>query len=216
MVLINPYAFPVTPSGPTLVQQKTGSITDKTFQFDFDTNVTAGNAIIICISYLNTQTVSSISLGDNALAQEVLSDGTGIATAIWVLTNAVNTGTTVIFSMSDTTDVVINMSEWSGLNDTGAEDVNSGVGVLSSTVSTGSVTPVSTNNLVIGAGAWTADDYSTGPTNSFTRMTQVGSGATTFQESAYRIQTTATARSTGWGLTAGVNWAACAAVFGAP
>lgn len=210
-------SFPDVPLGPTLVQQKTGSITDKTITFNFDAPVTASNAVIVCISYLNTTSVTAIDNGGTAsLVQQVVASGTGVATAIWSATNVTGGATDVNITLLDTTDVVVNMSEWSGLSNAGAEAVNNDAAVLSSTVATGSVTPASTRNLIIAVGAWTADDYSSGPTNSFTRMTQVGSGATTFQESAYRIQTSATARSTGWGLSAGVNWAAAIAAFGAP
>ncbi len=68
---------------------------------------------------------------------------------------------------------------------------------------------------MVAIGAWTANDYSSGPTNSFTRLTQTGGGAV-FQESAYLIQAAVTAKSTGWSLTAGINWAADIFVFGAP
>ncbi len=108
-----------------------------------------------------------------------------------------------------------NFSEWSGLSNAAPSATNSDFGLANPTVTTGSVVPTTANNLVIGAGAWTANDYSTGPTNSFTRMTQTG-GGTAWQEAAYLIQSSATSQSTGWGLSAGINWASAIAVFGAP
>lgn len=201
------------PSGPVLVQQKTGSGTDKIFVFNFDAPVTTGNLVVVCVSYLNTQSVTDVDSNSDNTVQQTASNGTGIASEIRSVI-AVSAGTEVHVSTTDTTDLVVNISEWSGISSATAEAVNNGTGVLSATVATGSVTPGSTRNLIIGVGAWTADDYQSGPTNGFTRMIQVGQGATTFQESAYIIQSSATAKSTGWTLSAGVNWAAAIAAFG--
>lgn len=202
-------------SGPTLVQQKTASVTDSAITVTFDNATVNRNAVVVCISYLNTQTVAAMDFGGDDVSQQVLSDGTGVATAIWIVPHPHN-GSDLHITMSGSTDVVVNMSEWNGLNSAEAEAINSASAVLSASVSTDPVTPNSTNNLIIAVGAWTADDYSSGPINSFVRMTPVGSGATTFQESAYKIQTTAAAADTRWTLSAGINWASVMAAFGAP
>lgn len=201
------------PVGPQLVQQKTGGDSGvKNFSFSFDAPVTAGNIIVVCVSYLNTTSLTTIDQNGDQLTQQTMSMGTGIATEIWT-SIALATSPDINAHTGDITDLIVNISEWSGISSATAEAVNSGTGVLSATVATGSVTPVATSNLIIGAGGWTANDYLSGPTNSFTRMTQVGQGATTFQESAYIIQSTTTTKSTGWSLTAGINWAAAIATF---
>lgn len=217
---LNPFALrtsanPAPP--PALVQQIAtgGSDAGDSVAVNLTAPSVAGNALIVCISHVSTTSINSVTtIGSVPLAQAVIKSGTGIVTEIWIATNvASDDGVTV--SATATGQLQINLSEWSGLNSAGAEATNTNSGVASTAVTTNSVTPVSTHNLVIASGGWTANNYSSGPTNSFTRMTPIG-GATSFQESAYLIQTAATSKSTGWTLSAGINWAAAVAVFGAP
>lgn len=215
-----------TVSGPTLVQQKTSSGTGTSTTITLDNPYTVGNALIVCISYSNAvvslspNSIGSVSTSPNSednFAQGPSSQGTSIATDIWYFTNLTASTDTqaIVVIQVGTTRMSINVSEWHGLTDAPPDDQNTNSALASSTVTTNSVTPLTTHNLVIAAGGWVLNDYSSGPTNSFTRMTNIGAG-TIWQESAYLLQTSATAKSTGWSLSAGINWAAAIAVFGAP
>jgi len=57
------------------------------------------------------------------------------------------------------------------------------------------------------------NSYLSGPTGGFTALTATG-GTGAFQQGGYLIQSSATAKSTGWTLTGVDNWAAAIAVFG--
>lgn len=218
----NPFALrtSATPAPtPVLVQQATGFVDpgDTFTPITFSAQTIAGTAIIVCLSHPATTTVNAVLDSDAVnFTQVALRTGSGVTTEIWALPNGLG-GTAGVFIDSSGTvgEIWANLTEWSGLNNAGAEATNTNSGLASSTVTTNSVTPASTRNLVIAVGGWTANDYVSGPTNSFTRMTPIG-GTGTFQESAYLIQSSATARSTGWTLSAGINWAAAIAVFGGP
>ncbi len=143
--------------------------------------------------------------------------GTSIAVDVWYLhgnSDATQTGIRCLLSGLSGLPTTIAL-EFSSLTNAAPESNNTNTGVSSSTVTTNSVTPASANNLVLAVGGWTANDYQTGPTNSFIRLTPKANGTVDI-EGAYLIQSSATANSTGWGLTAAINWAAGIAVFGAP
>jgi hypothetical protein len=209
-------------SGPVLVQQGVGTTANgqsSGVAITLGADPTAGNALICLISFPSTSSDTGGPANPNADNFQSVASSTvaGVTTEIYVATNVA--GGTDSNGIQVSTDLParlsMSVSEWINLKDAPAEATNTNSGVVSSTVTTGSVTPVSASNLVIAIGGWTANDYSSGPTNSFTRMTQAGGGAV-FQEGAYLIQSSATAKSTGWGLTAGINWAAVIAAFGAP
>lgn len=200
---------------PAIVQQAVMGISvgGEDANLALNTQTVSGNAIIACISYSSTAAISSIYTADtsDSLTKIVSKTVSGVITEIWIITNAApNSGINV--TSSGIGSFVINVSEWSGLKNAGAEATNSNSGVASSAVITNSVAPTSLHNVAIAVGAWTANDYSSGPTNSFTRMTPVVSGP--FQESAYIIGPDTAIQSTGWTLSAGINWAAAIALFG--
>ena len=202
---------------PAFVQQKVASNAGGNASAAFTGAPVAGNSILVLVSYLSTDTIASVTVeGVNITASATApSTVTGVTTTFYYVHNIVGTSTQCQVSGTNGTRVSANCSEWSGLTNAAPEATNTNTGLANATVTTNSVTPASANNLVIAMGGWTANDYSSGPTNSFTRMTQTGGGAL-FQEGAYLIQSSATAQSTGWTLTAGINWAAAIAVFGAP
>lgn len=183
----------------------------------FGAPTTVGNVIIACVDYSDSDPVTNVDSPIDALIQQTESTGTGIATAIWSVVVSGAETNHKIYKAGDILRATVWFSEWSGLTESvsDADAVNGNTGLASSTVTTNSVTPLSANNLIIACGGWTADDYSTGPTNSFTRATAAGGGSV-WLESAYKLQTSATAASTGWTLTAGINWATAIASFGAP
>lgn len=208
-------------TGPsiTLVQQKVGHVSNGNMTITFDTSPTVGNMIIVCLDHVDTDSVN-VAL-DNAHPATPVETYSPVGVAglanrlLFIYDWGGEDVTAVTFTAGvGLTPIVANVSEWSGLSPLTQEDQNSNSGVAGATVTTGSATPVSSGNLMIACGGWTANDYSSGPTNSFTRMTPDGTGAI-WLEAAYKIQSSATAKSTGWTLTAGINWAAGIATFGA-
>lgn len=196
-----------------LVQQKgktqsaTASLSDT-----FASPLTAGNSVIAIHS--NDQGgAGTVKVGAESLS---LGREQAVGVQIWLyyIHNITGGETGWSIGIDDPGRMTATFLEFSGLLNQAPESVNSNSGTLSSTVTTGSVTPSSAANLIIAGGAWTANDYSTGPTNGFTRDTAVGGGVR-YIESAHLIQSSATAQSTGWGLTLGINWAAVIAAFGA-
>lgn len=207
------------PVGPVLVQQKTGTVAAGNLTINFDAPITAGHSIVICVTSLfGVDHVSAESGADSNFTAESLSAGTGVQTEIWFLaaSSVVGGGTDVVISRLVDGRMNANISEWSGLNDAASENAKQNSASVSSTVIADGGVSSSSNNLTVAVGGWTADDYSSGPINSFTRMTAIGGGAV-WQETAYRIQLGSTdPQGSGWTLTAGINWAAATAVFGAP
>lgn len=206
-------------AAPALVQQKTKGNNSGNGGTTLTSATTTGNSIFALISILSTDSIDPAS--PPTIDGQVLTLGpsttvTGAKVLLYYLNSITGGSGVCTVSTLGATKVTVNWSEFSGLSNAGPEATNTNTGVASSTVTTNSVTPASANNLVIALGGWTANDYSSGPTNSFTRMTQICSGTTLCQEGAYLIQVSATAQSTGWSLTAGINWAASVAVFGAP
>jgi hypothetical protein len=208
-------------AGPTLVQQKVAaSVTNSTTVSVVFTNpVTAGSSVCACIGRNSTIGIISVIM-DGGGAETMTQAGTVASATLTKLSifyvHAVaggETGFTVTYGSTNRT--AVNGQEWTGLTNATPEAFNKGTAVADANPATGSVTPVSANNLLIGCGNWTLNDYSTGPTNGFTRLTPDGNTAA-FLESAYLVQSSATTNSTGWTLSAGINWAAGIAVFGAP
>lgn len=207
------------PSGPQLVQQKTGGGTSKNSVFSFDLHLTLGNLVVVSVS-LNTTSVSSIDIFSvDSLVQQIASNGTGITTELWSGFVVASAGATdVNVSLANDTDLVVNMSEWSGISSATAEDVSATQGVALdigyTDPLTGTVTPSYTRNLILAASGWLTNSYSAGPTDGLTRMEPVGESGVIFQETAYKIQTSATAKQTSWSIFPDSNWAAAIAVFG--
>lgn len=204
---------------PVLIQQKTATTSNGAggITATFDVPVTVGNSVIVEISFASgfVTTVSIQNPSPEILVAGITKNGTLIRTAIWYIHNITSAHTQIVVTGSAANRLSFNASEWSGLTNAAPEATNSAATAANANPATGSVSPASANNLVIASGAWTLDDYSTGPTNGFTRLDQTG-GSVAWLESAYLIQSSATAAGTDWTLTAGINWAAAIAVFGAP
>lgn len=208
---------PSAPSGP-VIQDKPGNITaDTTLVVTFDAATTSGNSLFAVITHTTASNISSIvtDAAEN-LARTTGGPVTRIAMAmeIWYLHNATSC-TSLTLTVDATDDLAMTIVEVSPLNASAEEAYNENTSALGSTVTTNSVTPSSTNNFIIAAGAWPSDKYSTGPINGFTRGDPAG-GAAVWHEVAYLSQTSATPQSTGWGLSTPVTWVAAIAAFGAP
>lgn len=201
------------------VQQKAGGNAAGGGPLSFNATATAGNSIVVF-------TIAAIS--DSPLTISLIPGGQSLTSAvrkavaatppiqIWYIHN-IPSGVTGV--EVDSLDIGVNafwtQVEFKPLTNAAPEATNTNSALASSTVTTGSATPASATNLVVAMGGWTANNYSSGPTNSFTRLTPSG-GSGTFEEAAYLSQSSATAQSTGWTLTAGINWAGAIAVFGMP
>lgn len=196
----------------SFVQQKTGTAADGLdWNIQMDAPFTVGNSIIACVSGITSVGVVRV-LGGEDLASGITKTEVGIFDSIWYLMSVGSSGLDTINIQGDASRVSGSIMEVSGLIDV-PEAFTSASDTLSDTVATGNVDPTTANNLIVATGAWTADDYSSGPTNAFTRLTPTGGGLA-WQEAAYKIRPADdSALGTGWGLTAGVNWAACIGVF---
>lgn len=205
------------PSGPQLVQQKTGTIVGDTLTITMDAPLTAGNALFVCVSYVPTSSISSVTTDSGSLGQDNTSSRAAIANDIWYfgsLSSGGETGVTVV-QTSGLTRMSIWVGEFSGINAAPHEAAGSGNASADSLVITGPgpIQPTSSTNLMLASFGMVANDYSSGPTDGFTRATPVGGGAV-YQEVAYKIQSSADLASTTWTLTAGINWASTISAFG--
>ena len=197
--------------GTAFVQQK-AAIGNATL----DAGTISGNSLVATLMAGAGGTITAVSGGGTWVKDVAVVTGIG-ETSIWHVHNA-TPGTTAITTTVSGRGIIglINVQEWSGLTNAGAEATNSNSNAGSNTVTTNSVTPASTNSLVIANGTWLLNDYASGPINSFARLTPIDNGlGSQFMESAYQTETSAAARSTGYGLTAGIAWAAAIAAFGA-
>lgn len=175
----------------------------------------AGNTYIAIVTHASTTTTDSVTGddGDTPLSLVTSSTVAGVTTEIWWANNIEGDAQPFTAILVGVGTISINLSEWGNIKTASAQAVNGNTGLASSTVTTGSVASTSNSSLVIAAGGWVDDDYLSGPINGFTRMTQTGSAAV-FQEGAYLINSGGVAKSSGWTLTTGINWAAAIAVFG--
>lgn len=209
------------PSGPQLVQQKTGAVVGNTLTITMDAPLTPGNALFVCVSHATASGISSIVTGPGALGtgtQDNTKNKAAIANDIWYFdTTGDGTETSIrVVQSSALTRMSVWVGEFSGITPAAAnESFNGDSNLASSSVAPGSVSPVSPTNLILSSFGMVANDYSSGPTDGFTRATPVGSG-TVYQEVAYNLQSSADVASTTWTLTAGINWAGTISAFGGP
>lgn len=199
-------------SGIALVQQAAGTSATGMLTITSGSVPTDSNALILCLSYLSTDSLDGDpSIGGNAATLAASSTVAGVTTDIWYALGIIGGDPTTQAATVGGTRLSGSLSEWSGLaNEIPVRTTNGAV--ASTTVDTIAVTPGAASNLVIAIGGWTANNYSSGPTNSFIRMTQTGGGAA-WQEEAYKIQSAATDASTGWTLTLPINWTTVIAAF---
>lgn len=202
------------------VQQAVGTTADGR-----DTNATLSSAaganvtIIACISYLDTATVT-VPPAFNAVTMTqvvgALSTTTGVTTDIYYL-HGVTGGTELHYELDLIVRASVNVSEWTGIANAVEQDVSTGRGTSTSmSIVPATQDPTSVSNLVVGIGAYSnaTSAYSSGPSNSFTRLTTTG-GASVFQEAGYLIRTTDHSAVTSVvTLGSSLTWAGCSASFG--
>lgn len=215
--LSRPAAAGAPPASISKVQEAAATTADGStgaggLTLNFPSPVTPGNFVSVVASCLSTTTLRSALLdGSTPMDLAFLENGTSIQLGFYGRL-AGDANTNVKFTTNDPSRLNVHFAEWTLISDSLPEDGNSNEGILSSVVTTNSATPLSSNNLMIAAGAWVANDYSSGPINGFTRLTPIG-GGTVWQEVAYLIQSSATMKSSGWGLSAGINWSAGMVAF---
>lgn len=207
-----------SPSGPTLVQDKANSTTaHSTLDVAFDATTTAVNSLFAIITHTTASNIVSV-VTDNVDSLTPTTGGpsvNGVVTEIWYLHNGnINGVNNITLDVDASDDLTMTIVEVTPLNNAAEESYNSNTGT-SGAVTTNSVTPSSAKNFVIAVGSWGLNDYSSGPTNGFVRGAHAGGGGA-WQEVAYLSQSSATSKSTGWSLSASINWASAIAVFGAP
>ncbi len=176
----------------------------------------AGNSLILCVEG-SVKLIASVSGGGVTWAPAVTAGGPPYS-EIWFGHNSSGSGTAITVTYGGKGSFgtgSINITEWQGLNNALADATNGGAGTLDANPHTGSVSTAFENSLLIATGSWTANDYSSGPTNSFTRRTSFNDGVN-FAEAASRIVAALGSYSTAWVLSAGINWDATIAAFGAP
>lgn len=118
------------------------------------------------------------------------------------------TGTSVVITWSGSvTNGGANISEWSGLTATTTGTPISNSNASSATITASSITTTSADALLLAVGRH-AGTYSSGPTESYTGLTTVGTLLT-----AYRIVAATGSYFTTWTLTAGSTWESEHAAF---
>lgn len=229
---------PLSPLPPAFVQQAVGAHppgSGTPGQLSVALAPAAGNSLFVCCAApqkneanANTNGITSVALvGAGGALTRVLRftqpSGSGNPRIdIWYVHDVPAGVTGVLLTVADVTgagdDVTItaNVSEWSGLVNQGPLGLNEN-SANSTAVTTNPVTPSSASAVVIAMVGTNADLYLSGPTNSFTRMTQANDNTglwTMAQESAYQIESSVDAYATGWALTSANPWAAAIVAFG--
>lgn len=220
--LLSSFGGGAAPAPISLIQQKVGSAADGSspVTVTFDAPVTDGNSVLVQIAFDPSKASffpppTMVGGGAQPLSQGIANEA---GNNIWIYNYWIGGGsidggeTGVTFTLDTAVPVAVNASEWHGLADAGPEatDVQAG---SSDTPNTGLLGPSSTNNLCIASYATVADNYQSGPTDGWTRLTPANVTGI-FLETAYLIQTTADATSTSWGLDSSVDWSSIGCVFG--
>ncbi len=198
-----------------LVQQKVGSAADGSsgITVTFDAPLAAGSSVIALLEPDPKLSVDPVLVGGGAGALALVLEQAGTTSLqIWVIHGVTGGETGLTFTSTAAVPVVANVSEWSGLANAGAEATNSTTGVSASPAI--AVTPTSASNLCIAAYSTPTDDYASGPTGGFTRMTSA-SITGVFMETAYKIQAVVAVGAAEWSIdNPATNWTVVAAAFG--
>lgn len=182
----------------------------------FDDPLTPGESVIVTISFPSTAsvTVSPTMVGGDAsvLTAGPAVSGGGLTIQHWFMQQTDLGGeTAVTFTLNSAVRANIHAGVFDALLYAAIEASDSSTDTIA-TITSDTITPTSDSNLVFVSTAFAANDYSSGPTNDFTRMTPVGGGGV-WQEVAYKIQSRDDDQYTVWTLTGAVNSATVISVF---
>ena len=208
----------VPAGGIALVQQKVGTTADGsgTLYVNPDSTCTVGNTVIACLSFLDTASFGEpVSCGGGSLTEAVTATITGVKVYIYYL-YLTGAETEFFYGTDLPVRASMHISEWSGLANAAPENTQTNTDTNTAMSIAKNVDATSGNNLVIGIGGYVnaTDAYSSGPNNSFTRLTATG-GASVFQECGYLIRTADHAViSSDVTLSSSLAWANAGAAFG--
>lgn len=198
------------------MQQKVGAAADGSspVTVTFDVPVTAGNSVLVQIAFDPSKASFSVvprTVGgtNDELAQGVAnpSDNNIWMYNYWI--GSLSHGETgVTFTLDTAVPVAVNASEWHGLADAGPSAT--GVNSASDTTPSATGSTPAANALSIASYATVGNNYQSGPTGGWTRMTPANVTGI-FLESAYVI---GTGSSPTWTLDSAVDWSTIAATFG--
>lgn len=205
---------------PYLIQQATATCASGDCTVTMGANFLDTSVIVVTIANLDADGVRGVYYDSNYGADGFLLTVSAENIIYSIVTNiytnvTFNYGghnTVLVRPNGSSGRVSVNVTEWGSVDGDGdaTYDVSS-----STTVNTNSVTPASTRNLVIAAGGFASNFYSSGPTGGFTRLTAIG-GSGVYLETAYKIQTSATAATATWKLSSSADWAGAIEAFAAP
>lgn len=187
---------------------------------NFPTPLLAGSSVIAFISTTDGALVSwgtPLLIGGGA-ANLSLSEDTGLTAplaSIWKKTNVAGGETGISMDIDAAVRLSLQVIEVRSLIDAVAESTKSYSGNTSEPgIDMDSMIPTSAANLLVQMGAWTSDEYLSGPSVGWTRIgTGVGGGAV-WQEAAYMIQSVNDAGRTIWELSQSDDVAVAGAAFG--
>jgi hypothetical protein len=176
------------------VQQKTGtSASGTSLVVTLDTAATVGNTLIATFSG-DTGVPTGIS-GGGTWTQSKQQSVYNFA-EIWVCPVDTGSVTQITFTLSGSCNSIANVSEYSGLQASPQDTTNGNSGVDTANITTGSVTPTVSPNLIVACGRVNTT-IGTSPINSWNGLTEATVSGETLA-SAYLIQTSTTSASTGW------------------
>lgn len=200
-------------AAPVLVQQKGATATSVTL----DASPTSGNSLILIATGKANNTPSAVS-GGGVTWTAAVTNTTNRTVSIWYghSSTGASATVTVTYPSGIGNNPLIHVTEWSGLANAGPQSTNTNNGAAVSTFTTNSVTPTDAVGVSLAGICWQSsiNPYSTGPTNSYTRLTQV-SGSATLEE-AYLITASTASTSTGVTISGGTdNYGAAIVYFAA-
>jgi hypothetical protein len=194
----------------SFVQQITASTTAvTTLTMTLPALPRAGDALVLLTSSNGASGVTSV-IGGGVTWIKIAASGANVNLDLWYGLDSSGASTTITVTYGATEDVSANVSEWSGIAIANALDVawpnNSGSG--GTTVTTVSATTTNANDLIIGGFAQNANaSISSGPTNSFTQLTNAGGTVSPpLTGPAYRIVSSPGAYSTSWTVNTTNGW----------
>src|SRR5712691_260186 len=205
--------------GITLVQQGTTGLSicggHTSLTVTLPANVTAGNALVVFVSWNNQRNLTSVTGGGvTTWAQAVARLPVDPQSAIWYgLNSSGGTNTVTVNWDSDPNSCGMSVAEFSGLFTSAALDVTATATGSSTTITTGTLTTTNANDLLVAMGVQSSATAGA-PTNGFTALT--GVSASFNQEEAYNIVSSTGSYSTGWSLSGSSSWPSLIAAFKAP
>lgn len=205
-----------------LVQSKASTTADGSAGLTavFNTPLLAGQSMFAVISYEShggrSVSPTLVGGGGDALNQSVGNNGSN-SVEIWYFHNVAGGETGVTFSTNDAVRANIQALVFTGCQNAGEEGTSTYAVLNSGTMLCNSVAPVSASNVIIAGWAYVdaTNQYTGGPTHSFTRVGTGTGGATLRQECAYLVRSAdASALDTTLSISAADDYISAGAAYG--